>query len=470
VNEVATQREPTPRERSPWFGVRSAVGILLLLPAIWFSWRTIDGLDKRRDLRTDLAELEHVRYGLLSADQWRAIIGPILNAQVDKLDLKGQTKNLRPMVEHALNSLLDNIKAQMSATKPANRAGPANSKGSKDSGGPAASSKGSANSKPPPLPGLGNPLIVNMIINALRPHIPEYTNVVLAELGKPQNQKAFKESVRSVMTDAVKNTFSSADMSTYSAILSRYGCSAGPACEDMLRSRIREADARLNKDYVIVLASAGFGFILLGVGRRALSRLAVAVLMLFCITMLVGGVLSPMLEVEVRMSRLDATLLGSPVEFREQSLYYRSKTVLEVSRSLIEMHRPAMSLVAVLVILFSIVFPALKMLTLGVSLFRPSLLRTSRLVKLLALELSKWSMADVMVLAIFMSFVAFNGVIESAMGGLRQVGAVQQLVIPTNSSTILPGYYLFTGFCVASIYLSKRLERGIAARPDAESG
>jgi hypothetical protein len=195
----------------------------------------------------------------------------------------------------------------------------------------------------------------------------------------------------------------------------------------------------------------------------------VLVLMLFCITMLVGGVLSPMLEVEVRISRLDATLLGSPVEFREQSLYYRSKTVLEVSRSLIEMHRPAMSLVAVLVILFSVVFPALKMLALGVSLFRPSLLRTSRIVKLLALELSKWSMADVMVLAIFMSFVAFNGIIESAMGGLRQVGAVQQLVIPTNSSTILPGYYLFIGFCVASIYLSKRLERGIAARPDAES-
>ena len=457
-NELATQTEPEPRERSRWFAVRLAAGILLLLPAIWFSWRTIDGLDKRRDLRTDLAELEHVRYGLLNAEQWRAIIGPMLNAQVDKLDLKGQTKNLRPMVEHALNSLLDNIKAQMSSPRPATSSGPANT------GGPSGSTKAPANAKPPALPGLGNPLIVNMIINALRPHIPEYTEVVLAELSKPQNQKAFKESVRSVMTDAVKNTFSNADMSTYSAILSRYGCAAGPPCEETLRGRIRESDTELNRDYLIVLASAALGFILLAVGRLALSRSAVVVLMLFSITMLVGGVLSPMLEVEVRISRLDATLLGSPIEFREQSLYYRSKTVLEVSRSLIEMHRPAMTLVAVLVILFSVVFPALKMLALSVSLFRPSLLRTSRVVRLLAMELSKWSMADVMVLAIFMSFVAFNGVIESGMGGIREVASVQQLVIPTNSSTILPGYYLFIGFCVASIYLSKRLERGIAAR------
>src|SRR3569833_746168 len=79
----------------------------------------MDGLDKRRELRTDLAELQHVRYGLLSADQWRSIFGPILNEQEDKLDINGQSKNLRPMVEQSLNSLLNNIQKQMSAPKPA---------------------------------------------------------------------------------------------------------------------------------------------------------------------------------------------------------------------------------------------------------------------------------------------------------------------------------------------------------------
>jgi uncharacterized paraquat-inducible protein A len=231
----------------------------------------------------------------------------------------------------------------------------------------------------------------------------------------------------------------------------------------MLRNRIQQSDRQLNQDYLIVLASAAVAFILLTVRRPALSRAAVLVLMLFCITMLVGGVLSPMIEVEVRITRLDATLLGSPIEFHEQSLYYRSKTVLEVFQTLLEMHRPAMSLVAVLVLLFSVVFPALKMLALSASLLRPSLLRNNRIVNLLAFELSKWSMADVMVLAIFMSFIAFNGVIESGLGAIRAEPQVQQLVIPTNSSTLLPGYYLFIGFCVASIYLSKKLEHGISS-------
>jgi hypothetical protein len=427
-----------------WFGVRLGVSILLLLPAVWFTWQTVDGLEKRRDLRTDLAELEHVRYGILNADQWRGIIGPILNEQVDRLDLKSQTKNLRPMVESALNDLLNNIQKQMSAPKPANAPKAGNTAGQK---GPAAFS--------------APPMLVNMIVNSLRPHIPEYTNVVLAELAKPQNQKAFQDSVRDVIANAVKNTFGSVDMTTYSRILRGYGCADGVTCEGALRDRIQKADVELNRDYLIVLASATIAFLLLTVGSQRLSRVAVVVLMLFCITMLVGGVLSPMLEVEVRITRLDATLLGTPITFQEQSMYYRSKTVMEVSRSLIEMHRPAMSLVAVLVILFSVVFPTLKMLALSASLFRPSLLRNSRIVRVLAFELSKWSMADVMVLAIFMSFIAFNGVIESGMGGIRGEPSVQQLVLPTDSSKILPGYYLFIGFCVSSIYLSRKLERGI---------
>ena len=433
---MGTPTNPSPIEHSRWFGLRLAASVILLLPAIWFSWKTVDGLSARRVIRTDLAEITHVRYGILSADQWRGIIGPILNAQVDKLDLKGQSKSLRPMVERSLYALLDNIKTQMT----------------------------SPNAKPPV-----NAMFVNMIIGSLRPHVPEYTDVVMAELAKPQTQEGFKDSIRAVLDDAVKNTFSSTDMTGYNAILKRYGCSSGVVCEGTLGKQIEVADTQLTRYYLTVLVSAGLGFILLMAGERALSRGAVVVLMLFSIAMLAGGGLSPMLEVEVRVTRLDATLLGTPIEFRDQSLYYRSKTVLEVCQTLIQMGRPEMTLVGVLVILFSVVFPALKMLALGASLFRPALLRTNRLVKLLAFELSKWSMADVMVLAIFMSFVAFNGVNGSAWDGLRDVPNVQQVLIPTNASRILPGYYLFIGFCVSSILLSRKLERGIAASSASES-
>ena len=436
---------PTPSEHSLWLNLRLAAAAILLLPAIWFSWKTIDCLAARRLVRTDLAEITHARYGILSADQWRGIIGPILNAQVDKLDLKGQTRSLRPMVERSLYDLLDHIKTQM--TSPA--------------------AKGSG------LPGGGNPIIVNMIIGSLRPHVPEYTDVVMVQLGKQETQKSFKDSVRGVLADAVNNTFGATDMNTYNSILKRYGCAqtstGAAACEETLSKKIAEADSQATRYYLTVLASAALGFILLMPGKRTLSRAAVSVLMLFCLAMLVGGILSPMLEVEVRVTKLDATLLGAPIEFRDQSLYYRSKTVLEVCQTLLAMGRPEMTLVGVLVILFSVVFPALKMLALGASLFRPALLRTNRLVRLLAFDLSKWSMADVMALAIFMSFVAFNGVIGSSWDGVRGMPGIQAVSFPTNASQILPGYYLFIGFCVSSIFLSKKLEHGIASSSSSKS-
>jgi hypothetical protein len=440
VEDAATPANPSPSQPSRWFHLRLAVSAILLLPAIWFTWKTVDGLAARRLVRTDLAEITHARYGILSADQWRTIIGPMLNAQVDKLDLKSQSKSLRPMVERSLYALLDNIKTQMTA--------PTNAK----AGG---------------KPGGVNPMFVNMIVASLRPHVPEYTNVVMQQLAKPDTQKGFQDSIRNVLADAVKNTFGNTDMTTYNAILKRYGCdqtgAGAAACEQILTRQIAAADKELTHDYLIVLGSAALAFLLLMPGKSTLSRGAVVVLMLFSIAMLAGGVLSPMLEVEVRVTKLDATLLGTPIEFREQSLYYRSKTVFEVFQTLIQMGRPEMMLVGVLVILFSVVFPALKMLALAASIFRPALLRTNRFVKLLAFDLSKWSMADVMVLAIFMSFVAFNGVIGSALDGMHTMPNVQQVSFPSNASRILPGYYLFIGFCLSSIFLSQKLKRGIAS-------
>jgi hypothetical protein len=430
--ETATNPAPRKHSHSRWFDhFRLAVAAILLLPAIWFSWKTENGLVARRAMRTDLAEIQNVSYGILSADKWRDIIGPILNAQVDQLDLTGQSKNLRPMVEKALNALLD----KMNADKPSGIQG----------------------------------VFVGKMITSLRPQVPEYTNVVMGQLVNKGTQKSFKDSIRGVLANAVANTFGNTDKTTYNAILQRYGCSSGEACEQTLNQKIAAADAQLNRYYLTVLVSAALGFILLMVGKPTLSRGAVVVLMLFCLSMLVGGVLSPMLEVEVRVTKLDATLLGMPIEFREQSLYYRSKTVLEVFHTLIHMGRPEMQVVGVLVILFSIVFPTLKMLALVAGLFRPALLRTNRLMKVLAFELSKWSMADVMVLAIFMSFVAFNGVIEGAFDGLRNVPDIQQVLIPTNASKILPGYYLFIGFCISSIILSRKLQHGIAASSASES-
>jgi hypothetical protein len=407
------------------------VGLLLLAAAGNSVRQTIDILSSRRTLRTELAEIGHVRYGVLNADRWVEKIVPILGAQIDALDLTAANRaSLRPTVVKALNHLLDQVKDQL-APKPA----------------PGAAA-------PAGFVAQAQAMIVNSMLAGLKPHIPEYANMVLRELGKPENKQAVKDYLRSAVTDGARTTFGTVDMQWYNAILKQYGCTDSTACQTELGRRIKELDSRAAFHSMLVLAASVLAFLLLGAGRSA-----IAIQLLFCITLLAGGLFTPMLEVEAKISKISLTFFGQPISFPEQVLYYQSKSVLEVFRTLFTMGQPEMVVVAVLVLMFSVVFPALKVVAVGLCLGNPSWLKKYRVVRFFAVESSKWSMADVMALSIFMAFVAFNGLIGSAMNGLKGPGA--QLVIPTDSSKILPGFYLFVGFCLASLWLAKKLERHI---------
>jgi hypothetical protein len=67
-------------------------------------------------------------------------------------------------------------------------------------------------------------------------------------------------------------------------------------------------------------------------------------------------------------------------------------------------------------------------------------------------------MADVMVIAIFMAYIGFNGIITSQLGQLSK--ANQELVIVTTNGTFLqPGYYLFLTYTLLGLFLSGFLTR-----------
>jgi len=67
-------------------------------------------------------------------------------------------------------------------------------------------------------------------------------------------------------------------------------------------------------------------------------------------------------------------------------------------------------------------------------------------------------MADVMVVAIFMAYIGFNGIITSQLGQLNS--ADQELVIlTTNATSLQPGFYLFLTYTLLALFLSGFLTR-----------
>jgi hypothetical protein len=425
------------RSRSPFpvRNLRLVAAVVLLVIAGINTGYTITRLKQRRQLRIELAEISHVRYGLLDVDRWVEALAPVVDARIDAFTITHADRAaLRPVVELALYRLLDQVKETASA-KP---------------------KPGAPKSFPPQ----GNAMLANMVAAALRPHVPEYAEVVVTQLTGPQTLKAAKEYLKRVVAASARTTWSHVDTRWRDWVLRRNGCADVASCQRVLGARIAELDARVQVNYGLALGASALAFLVLLTGRSVLRRVETVLLMLFCLVLLAGGVLTPMIDVEARMAHVGLTVLGQPLEFPDQVLYYQSKSVLEVFRTLIDVGRPDMYVVGVLVLMFSVIFPTLKICTLTVGLFRPALLRTNRLLHFLGLGSSKWSMADVMALAIFMTYVAFNGILTSSLEGVRQTGA--QLVIPTDGSRILPGYYLFIGFCLASLLLSSKLEHGIA--------
>ena len=67
-------------------------------------------------------------------------------------------------------------------------------------------------------------------------------------------------------------------------------------------------------------------------------------------------------------------------------------------------------------------------------------------------------MADVMVVAIFMAYIGFNGIITSQFDQLISAG--QELVIlTTNGTSLQQGYYLFLTYTLLALFLSGFLTR-----------
>ena len=85
--------------------------------------------------------------------------------------------------------------------------------------------------------------------------------------------------------------------------------------------------------------------------------------------MLAVGVSTAMIEIDARISEVDFVILGEHIEFKNQILFYRSKSILEVVQILLQTGKIDSILVGVLILAFSVLFPTAKMISTEIYLF-----------------------------------------------------------------------------------------------------
>jgi hypothetical protein len=164
-----------------------------------------------------------------------------------------------------------------------------------------------------------------------------------------------------------------------------------------------------------------------------------------------------MIEIDARIQSLDFRLMGETISFKNQVLFFQSKSIVDVVGLLIRTGKYDAIIVGVLILCFSIVFPVTKLLSAGIYILSRRGWAKNRVIEYFAFKSGKWSMADVMVVAILMTYIGFNGILDSELSGLN-IHNDTLTSITTNQTSLQPGYIVFTGFVLYGLVLAQILK------------
>jgi hypothetical protein len=382
-----------------------------------------------QQMKYDYSTYNSILLGLFSVDQWKEKAGIILIKQIDGFSLNKQNQEiLLEEVTVLLHRLLDELELKVEEQT--------SQKGIKTR-------------------------IKRAIINAcfdaeeFRKRIPSLAEALVDEMNKEENRDKLKILVKSKVQQYIAGIEQTSDKSEMLAIQQTYGCDSKETCSAELLQRIETGTYDVKKKTLIMLLSTLVIFVLWYFIRKVpeLQSTYLSMTIAACIVILSIGITSPMLDIDARISSFSLTLLGDNVDFRDQIIYFQSKSILDVVSILITDHKFLNLLVGFLILAFSILLPAAKLIMSLFVLQNPPRFTRSKFMKWFTFHSGKWSMADVFVVAIFMAFVAFQGILDTQLEQV-EVSEKNISILSTNNTSLQPGFLAFIGYCFFSLVLS----------------
>ena len=393
---------------------------------------TVDVEDQsaqRTHLARDLAELEHVKYGLFDAGRWAEIGSQVALKKVDEFEItEDRRRNLLPVIESALYKLLNAIEDAV---------------------------------------GRLSTMKQQVATIALKSHldarkVPSLARDVLKkieeQLAQPETRGQLRALIAAELDRLRAETETRVDRSILGTVLKAHDCTDRITCRGMVAQQIDELRARMQYRVAAIILFISALTLLITFGLGVLRGVQIIYLSIVATILWYGGITMPMLAVEAKLGELHITLAGEPFSFANQLVFYQSKSVLDFVMIMVRSGQIDVIIVGGLIGLFSVIFPVLKLLATVIHIPLSKRSRSPAAVRFFALKSSKWSMADVMVVSIFMAYIGFSRLIETQLG---QIGTrtPQVDVLVTNGTQLQVGFYFFAAFCLLGLMISTLAER-----------
>ncbi len=431
---MATQKNKKESPLKISKAVLIAVVSLLLITTAFCGYKVHHLSAQQEQMKEDFSVVNNVAFGMLSVSEWRDKIDTIITNRLQNFDFTpSQEAELEKEIEQILNALID--KAVSMINKPKKSLG-----------------------------GKIKKLAFKTFVDEddLHKQVPVFAKKIMQEIKKPSSKERLANLAESKINQLEEETYDSAanvKNAAIDSIFNKYHVNNKTTFQNNITSSI---SSLVHDTYLYAFGMLVCVLIVLGIWRlirhdESLHTTLYIMSILIALVLLLVGLTTTMIEVDARIKTLNFHLIGQNISFNNQVLFFQSKSILDVVKILLNTGQYDSIIVGILILCFSILFPIAKLSSTGIYLLSKKKWAKNKYIKYFAFKSGKWSMADVMVVAILMTYIGFNGILESQLANLN-IHNETVTSITTNNTALQPGYIVFTGFVIYGLILSQILK------------
>jgi hypothetical protein len=407
-------------------------GALFLL-ASWSSYQVFNYATQTAKIKSDYSEVNSITYGILSVNNWRDHLTSMVLNRIDDFEFtETQEDTLVIQVSRILNSAVNKADRLMDK---------------KQKGIKAKLTK----------------FAVRTFVDEekIRAMVPVFAQTMVNEIKKPENKNALKQVIKSKIEEYSAMTHADSEAALkVDSLYTIYGVKDLAEFNKNTADRLVELKTK-TYHYTYILLGIILVFLILWWflrNQKVLHTPLFIISVLVSFVVLFAGVTAPMIEIDARFQQVNFVLIGEKIAFNDQVIFFQSKSILDVIEILLRTGKVDSILVGILILVFSIIFPVTKLISTQIYLAGNKNTRKNKILNFFTFKSGKWSMADVYVIAIFMAYIGFQGILDHQLSRLNM--ETESLVsISTNNTSLQPGYIIFIGFVLYSLLLSLILKR-----------
>jgi hypothetical protein len=410
--------------------LRTSFSTFLLVIAVVLALQVISKAKQHQELKIDLAEINHIRYGLLNVDEWAEQVAFILTEKINEFEVTPENREqLETSVSNVLYTLIDEVEKLMDER-----------------------TSGQFSGVKRWVAGFA------LDVEQLRDSVPSFAHSVVDELNKPETKSLLQKYLNDKLEDFTASTYNRDHTELLNELLLKYNCDGKEPCKALLNLKIEQTLNKINIRVLMLLGVVTLIFLINLLPKGSLSQVQSILLIFSSFCLLLGGIITPMIELEARIDMLLFQLLGEEVVFTNNIIFFQSKSITDMVRILMTDGSIQMIFVGLLIFTFSIIFPSVKLICTYLYSLNKERIMENAVIRFFVIKSGKWSMADVMVVAIFMAYIGFNGIVGSQMDNLSRSSEPIE-ILTTNGTRLTGGFFLFLFFCLASLFLSTKITR-----------